>query len=210
MSPVWTRPISGREPTAHSRSGNADGFTLVELLVVLAITALISGVLLTALGRVLDIRLRIAEFLDGVEAPVLVADWFRSSVEGLVPDNPTGHDRFIGRSRKMTGLSLAPVNSPPGVPTPIAWEIVYEADAGRSYLRYRNGGDRAMTLASWPGDYGALRYCGADLVCHDSWPADRGGVQLPALIRLDAVKGTEPWPILAAPESDRDPLPGRR
>ena len=70
--------------------GVPGGFTLVEMLVVLMIIGLISAVLLTGFERVLDIRLRLAAFLDGVEAPVLVADWFRATVGGLVADPVRG------------------------------------------------------------------------------------------------------------------------
>src|SRR5712691_10983060 len=187
-----------------SRKAPECGFTLTELLVVL-----VSGVLLSGFERVLDIRVRLAAFLDGVKAPVLVADWFRSSVSGLLADSPSGTDRFAGGPRRLTGLSIAPVNGSAGVPTRIAWEVVYEPDAGRSYLRYRNDNGGEMTIASLPGDYGGLSYCGGDRTCHDSWPATEQSAQLPALIRLDALKGSEPWPILAAPQADRNPLGAR-
>jgi prepilin-type N-terminal cleavage/methylation domain-containing protein len=179
------------------------GFTLVEVLVVLVIVALVSGVLLSAFERVLDIRVRLATFLDGVEAPVLVVDWFRSSVGGLLADKAEGRDRFSGNTHGMRGLTLAPLNAAAGVPTRIAWTVTFEAATGRSYLRYSNGEQPAMTIASWPGEYGGLRYCGADLVCRDSWPPDKDTAQLPALIRLDMIKGTEPWPVLAAPQGNR-------
>jgi prepilin-type N-terminal cleavage/methylation domain-containing protein len=192
-------PVSG----AH-RATTINGFTLVELLVVLVIVALISGVLLSAFERVLDIRVRLAAFLDGVEAPVLVADWFRSSVGGLLADSVEGRDRFSGGAHGMRGLSLAPLDAAAGVPIRITWTVTFEAAAGRSYLRYSKGDEPAMTIASWPGDYGGLRYCGANLVCHDSWPPDKNAAQLPALIRLDLIKGTEPWPVLAAPQGNPD------
>jgi prepilin-type N-terminal cleavage/methylation domain-containing protein len=185
------------------RTTATGGFTLVELLVVLVIVALISGVLLSAFERVLDIRVRLATFLDGVEAPVLVVDWFRSSVGGLLADSAEGRDRFSGNTRGMRGLSLAPLNAAAGVPMPIAWTVTFETATGRSYLRYSNGEQPAMTIASWPGEYGGLHYCGADLVCYDSWPLDKDAAQLPALIRLDMIKGTELWPVLAAPQGNR-------
>lgn len=210
MSPASIRSIKTPGPTPRHRARVETGFTLVELLVVLVVVALISGVLLSAFERVLDIRVRIAAFLDGVDAPTLVADWFRSSVGGLVPDAKTGHVRFAGSARRMTGLSLAPLNATAGVPTPIAWEVAFDPDARRSYLRYRNGEAGEMTIASWPGDIGGLRYCGSDLVCHDSWPLDDQSTQLPALVLLDAVKGSAPWEILAAPQSDRDTFPPER
>lgn len=183
---------------------------MVELLVVLTVVALISAVILSGFGRVLDIRLRLAAFLDGVDAPVLVADWFRGSVAGLVPDARGGRDRFAGNARRLTGLSLAPLNATAGVPTRITWEVMFDADAGRSYLRYRNGEASEMTIASWPGDYGGLRYCGSDRACHPSWPVDERSTQLPALIRLDAIKGDESWVVLAAPQADRDTYPPER
>ncbi len=202
---MW--PIRRLRTLRQGRSSGAGGFTLVELLVVLVITALVSAVLLSGFERVLDIRLRLAGFLDGVDAPILVADWFRASVGGLVPDAKTGRDRFAGSTRRLTGLSLAPLNDTAGVPTRITWEIAFDADAGRSYLRYRNGAEAEMTIASWPGDYGGLSYCGSDLACHSAWPLDQPSTELPALIRLDALKGSEAWPILAAPQSTRDPPP---
>jgi prepilin-type N-terminal cleavage/methylation domain-containing protein len=195
-----SRAVSIGETRQPAASG---GFTLVELLVVLVIVALVSGVLLSAFERVLDIRVRLATFLDGVEAPVLVVDWFRASVSGLLADSAEGQDRFAGNPRGMRGLSLAPLNSAAGVPTRIAWTVTFEAATGRSYLRYSNGDGPAMTIASWPGDYGGLRYCGADLVCRASWPPDKDASQLPALIRLDMIKGTERWPVLAAPQGNR-------
>jgi hypothetical protein len=149
----------------------------------------------------------LAPFLDGVDAPTLVADWFRASIGGLVADAPDGNGRFAGNARRMTGLSLAPLNATAGVPTQVTWAVVFDADAGRTYLRYRNGEGREMTLASWPGNYGGLRYCGSDFACRETWPPDSRSDELPALVRLDAVKGSEPWPILAAPQSDRNPPP---
>jgi general secretion pathway protein J len=184
------------------------GLSLIELLVVLVIVALISTVLTTGLERALDIRLRLAAFLDGTDAPTLVADWFRDSVRAMIADADTGRDQFTGKPRIMAALSLAPLNGTAGVPTQVTWEIDYDNAAGRTYLRYRNGGGEPMALASWPGDYGGFRYCGGDLKCHDIWPVDQRSPQLPALVRLDAVKGQTNWPILAAPASDPGAQPG--
>jgi hypothetical protein len=177
------------------------------MLVVLVIVAMISGVLLTAFEQVLDLRLRLAAFLEGVDVPTLVAGWFRDSIEGLMPDLKGGADQFAGNARQLTGLSLMPVEGVAGVPTRITWELDYEAGEDRTYLRYQAQNQAPLAIASWPGNLGGFYYCGADLNCYRSWPPAAGADELPALIRLDAVRGTEFWPILAAPQSARQPLP---
>lgn len=196
-----------------ARSRAAAGFTLVEVLIVLLITALVGGILMFAFERVLDIRLRLAAFLEGIDTPTLIAGWFRDSVDGLVADVKDGRTPFAGAPRRFTGLSVAPVDGPSGVPTAITWQLVYNPQTRRTYLRYQAEGEDELTVASWPGDLGNLRYCDGNLDCYPDWPpasdatGGRPAKELPALIRLEAVRGTQFWPILAAPRSARDPLP---
>lgn len=203
-------------PGSNSRNRTGDrttaGFTLVEILVVLAIVSLISGTLLFALQRVLDVRVRIAEFLDGTDAPNLIADWFRDSVDGLVADEKGGADQFSGSQRQLTGLTLAPLDGEAGVPTRVTWTIQFDPDKQRTYLRYQAATDPVMTIASWPDDRGGFRYCKVDLTCYDAWPPPNVRAStVPALIRLEAVRGTEAWAILAAPRNRREaPVPPAR
>jgi prepilin-type N-terminal cleavage/methylation domain-containing protein len=190
----------------------ASGFTLIEILVVLVIVSMIAAILFSSYQRILDIRIRLAAFLDGTDAPTLVAGWFRGSVEGLLPDQKDGADVFAGTPRRLIGLSVAPIDGTPGVPTRIAWEVVFDPASGRTALTYRDGTAAPLTVASWPGDRGGLRYCGPRLACTDSWPpptgtGDEAASQLPALVILDAVRGIDDWPVAAAPQSARDPLP---
>jgi prepilin-type N-terminal cleavage/methylation domain-containing protein len=210
--------------TAHRRDGHerrtkvmrigkpaATGFTLVEMLVVLVIVGMIAAMLFSSYQRILDVRIRLTAFLDGTDAPTLIASWFRGSVEGMLPEQKDGADVFAGTKRRLVGLSAAPIDGMPGVPTRIAWELAFDTASARTTLTYRSGTAAPLTVASWPGDRGGLRYCGPRLDCADSWPPP-GGMsgetpsQLPALIILQAVRGTTDWPIAAAPQSARDPL----
>ena len=189
-----------------ARPRRAQGFTLVEVIVVLVIVALISGTVLAAFERVLDVRLRLAAFLDGTDTPNLIAGWFRESVAGLIPDVPQGSGEFKGTARRFSGLTLAPLNGMSGVPTPVVWQLEFKDDTGRTYLTYQAAADPRMTIASWPDDRGDIQYCTADLNCYDTWPPPRRRVaQVPTLIRLDIVKGAAPWAILASPQNDREP-----
>jgi len=182
------------------------------MLVVLVIVALIGGLLFTAYERVLDIRVRLAAFLDGTDAPTLIAGWFRGSVDGLVPDQDGGAGVFVGGKTRLAGLSVADFDGTPGVPTQIAWELVFDRATNRTQLRYSSGVAAPLVIASWPGDRGGLQYCDAMLACFDRWPppsraANGKPHELPALIILQAIRGTDWWPIAAAPAAARDPLP---
>jgi prepilin-type N-terminal cleavage/methylation domain-containing protein len=199
--------VNSVPPCFINSASRKGGFTLIEILVVMVIVGLISAILFTAFERVLDIRVRLAAFLEGTDVPTLVAQWFRGSVEGLVPDVANGADRFAGGPQGFTGLSLAPLDAAPGIPMRIAWVLQYDADSARTYLRYRTGDAAPVTVASWPGKLGDMAYCGPDLQCANAWPPAADAAQLPALIRLEAVRGTEFWPILAAPRSAHNPLP---
>jgi prepilin-type N-terminal cleavage/methylation domain-containing protein len=206
-----------RSPGQCTLQQRAGGFTLIEMLVVLVIVAMVSAIVVTSYQRILDIRVRLAAFLDGVDAPTMIAGWFRGSVEGLIADQKGAADVFAGTSRRFAGLSVAALDGTPGVPTRIAWELVFDPVAARTALSYRRDDRDAMMVASWPGDRGQLRYCDPRLVCSENWPpvdllgnpqlGSQRASQLPALIILDAVRGTAEWPIVAAPQADRDPRP---
>jgi prepilin-type N-terminal cleavage/methylation domain-containing protein len=208
-----------RSPVEGTLQRRAGGFTLIEMVVVLIIVAMIGAIVVTSYQRILDIRIRLAAFLDGVDAPTMIAGWFRGSVEGLIADQKGGADVFAGTSRRFAGLSVSAIDGTPGVPTRIAWELVFDPVAARTALSYRHDDRDALMVASWPGDRGQLRYCDPRLVCSESWPpanllaSQLGSLkvsQLPALIILDAVRGTAEWPIVAAPQADRDPRPKPR
>ncbi len=190
------------------RRAAATGFTLVEILVVLIIVSLISGIVFFAFERVLDARQRLAEFLDGTDTPNLIAAWFRDDVDGIVPDAKGGADIFSGAPRRLTGLSVAPLNGMAGVPTRVTWEITFDPSSGRTYLRYQDADAQVLTIASWPEDRGNFRYCGTNLSCYETWPPPSGQAsEVPSLIVLNTVKGTEDWTILAAPTAAHDPPP---
>jgi hypothetical protein len=175
-------------------------------MVALAILGLIAGIVMASFEGLLGVRTRLTAYLDASETPTVVAAWFRDSVAGLVAAPGAGEARFGADGRRLAGLSLAPIAGPSGLPTAIAWSLAYDEGSGRTTLYYRAGAGQRQAIASWPGDRGGFRYCDARLECSGSWPppdADKA-VQLPTLIRLDAVRGRQAWPILAAPRAAID------
>ena len=81
------------------------GFTLVEVLVVLVITALIASLLLQALSQVYRLQARFGAQIDQSRGGEMRADWFRQLLQGLQPDYADGRGRFSGVSNRVEGLS---------------------------------------------------------------------------------------------------------
>lgn len=118
------------------------GFTLVEMLVVLVLTALVVGMVFEGLGRVADLRVRLARHLDGALDETITGSWFRSSVAALQTDLEGAPDAFRGGPQEMSGLTLKPIELPAGAPTAFAWRLVAETASQSVRLGYR-GADGA-------------------------------------------------------------------
>jgi len=84
------------------------GFTLIEVLVVMIMVAMISGVLFQALERAYRLQERFGVTLFNVQQGQMVSDWYRQTVQGLYPDYPNGASVFQGQEQAFTGLSTNP------------------------------------------------------------------------------------------------------
>jgi general secretion pathway protein J len=97
------------------------GFTLVEMLVVLVILAMTTGLLASALPIVWQsfAKLEQKQLNQSVN---LAAKWFRQSIQGALlyhPDNVV----FTGTATKLSMITNAPLDDPNNMPSQIIWEI---------------------------------------------------------------------------------------
>ena len=106
------------------------GFTLIEMLVVLVLIALVVGLVFEGLGRVADLRHRLARHLDGALDNAIVGSWFRSSISALLPDRDGAPDAFRGGPSEMSGLTLQPLDQPTGAAVPFAWRLAADPASG--------------------------------------------------------------------------------
>ena len=175
------------------------GFTLVEILVVLVIVSLVSGILFQAMGQVMHLQKKFGVELVHSQQGVMLLDWFQQSVEGLMPDYADGKDKFVGSERRFSGLTTNPLAAENGVPTPLAWELAFDPDSGETRLLY--GASRgAVPVISWQGNKGKFSYLDAKGEFHEAWPPPLGSwPQLPAAIRVEALRDGEPAMFFAAP-----------
>lgn len=180
------------------------GFTLLEMLVVMVLTALVVGIAFEGLSRVADLRVRLARHLDGALDETVVASWFRASVSALQPDLDAAPDAFKGSATEMSGLTLQPVDQSPGAASAFAWRLAQESASGLTRLSYRGVDGTWREIAAWPGAGARFLYAGPDGEWRSEWPPPLSGAsvplgqivqrqrpQLPRFVSLDGGPGAE-------------------
>lgn len=204
-------PDSSRARGTECADDNREaGFTLVEVLVTLALMAMVAAIVFGSLRPVFEARGRLRPYLDQSEETVLAASWFRQTVQSVIPDYPEAKDRFVASEAVFSGLSASPLLGAPGTPTGFRWELKYDPNADVTALVYAEGEAKSVRIASWRGRRGAFAYFGPDdRQWHPTWPVERSVQsaelarlpQFPALIRLGGLP-PEVFPtVLAAPRA---------
>ena len=190
----------------QNNNSHQGGFTLIEVLVVLVMMGLISGVLFQALERAYRLQSRFGTELFKVQQGQMAADWYRQAVQGLYPDQPDGQNLFYGDASGFSGLSSNPLGADYGIPTPITWKIKSHQQDGSTELTYIED-QRETPILIWRGNQARFIYLDDMLVQHDSWPPPLGLFpQLPKQIQLEASDAGEPLIIVASPKGPTAPL----
>lgn len=193
------------------RDSNSNrGFTLVEMLVVLLIVGMVSGLLFDGAAQLMGMEARLERQLTTLRGQALRADWLRQVVQGLQPDYPEGKQRFKGSRRGFSGLTTNPLSAGYGALQPFAVTLTHDAATNSTLLRYVDA-DNASLLMSWTGNRGGLRYLDERGEAHEDWPPPLGlWPQLPRAITLEGEGNGAAWVIAAAPFGPTWPIPRPR
>jgi len=164
------------------------GFTLVEVLVALAITGLLVSVLMSALFYMF----RVQEALRG-EVVVREMDlrgkaWFREALAGCMPMEEKTPLAFTGSNREIicesTG-AIIPSHLP--MPVRITFTLV-DAEGGGVTLQYKEtrGNDKAgLILNNWLVRDAKFKYVDTEGAELNSWPVPKTNYEaLPRMIKL--------------------------
>ena len=186
------------------------GFTLMEMLVVLIITSLAAGLLMEASGHVLGLQSRLNGQLQRLRGPALSADWLRQVVQGLQPDYSDGDHQFKGSTRGFAGLTTNSLSGDYGGMAAFAVRMDYDNATDTTTLRYApgagpgtvdarlpdalpeglGGGNRPVALLRWRGNAQRLRYWDERGQPHEDWPPPLGQARpLPSAISLEVADG---------------------
>jgi prepilin-type N-terminal cleavage/methylation domain-containing protein len=162
----------------------ARGFTLLEALVVLVITGLISVVLVQGFGQILATRTRFADRIVGIEKIVVERNLVLEPLRGILPDYLNKPHVFRGEARRLHALTVRPLQDRLGAPVGFTMWLDYDAGRGETVLFYQEEGLDAWELARWEGSVGAFSYRDRTGDWSDRWPLDERK-QTPWAVRLE-------------------------
>lgn len=182
----------------------ARGFTLMEVLVTLIITALAVALMFQALGSFNHSRVRTAA-LEGVrDNQSVMAGWIGDTIRGIVAVDPRSlavskkGDPELGLTGDANGfsaLTVSPLEAGTGMPTVIRWQV--EHGAAGDGLAYREAGQQALYLPM--GQSLQFAYLDDKGKLHAQWPPEQGLQQaLPDAIQLTYTEGDQPRVLVTA------------
>jgi prepilin-type N-terminal cleavage/methylation domain-containing protein len=167
---------------------SAAGFTLLEVIVVLVITALLSVVLIQGLGLVLAVRNTFAGKILDLDRTLIRRTLVMEPLRGIIPDYFNHAFVFSGASRQLRGLTIGTLQERAGTPTGFTMSLTYSTDRRETLVIYQEEGRDPVELMSWPDDVGAFSYRDISGDWLDAWPPDDKATQTPWLIRLTTGK----------------------
>lgn len=191
----------------------AAGLTLIEMLVTLALTSMVSLLLWQALAQIARVERLLEDQNDAGGSTFVRTEWIRYAIEALLPGEAESPDRLRGNERELQGLTgEPPLDCRAGV-CRIRLTLRFDDRAQRTEL-VASALDRPdiapQVLLAWPGRQGRFRYQGSDGQWGERWPPAMGvHPALPRVIALDTgpdARGV----IVAAPRHDEAPVPTRR
>lgn len=166
------------------RSG---GFTLMEVLVTLAITGLLVAVLVNALYYAFRVESALRDEVVIRENALRVRAWFSETLAGCLPTDNTSASAFSGSELEIRCETTRAIK-PGRLPAPARIRFALERDgfSGKTTLLYAEGETGTATpLDAWDDREAAFRYVDDKGREVDRWPTDRAEPEaLPRLVKL--------------------------
>ncbi len=180
------------------------------MLVVLILSGMITAILMQGLFQVFRLQTHFGTELFNTQQGQMYTEWFRLSVNGLMPDYHDGKHKFKGAAREFSGMTLSPINTATEALVPLTWRLKFNQESGQTQLQYGTTDDAPVVLA-WAGNSGRFVYFDGNNEPHDAWPPFLGKwPQLPKAIYLENQSKDEPRIIVAVPKGLENPLPRQK
>lgn len=188
------------------RSSHPRGFTLVEMLVALAITGMLAGMIFSSMQTLARGQERLSARDATQREMELALAWHADSASALTAD--TAYP-FSGDSTQWQGVSLHPLAESHPHRTRVSWRLQVDDNGSRIGCEEAEGASLPpLRLHPLPARFG---YLDAEGRLHSQWPpaigvqmplpeaiavlAEEGGGRLLALVRV-VRQSDEPWRAL--------------
>lgn len=180
------------------------GFTLVEMLVTMAVMALVSSLLWQALATVAQLERRLDRTRTLSNDDQLRRAWVEQALFGVMTGAEGDPVRFEGSQTRLSVYTSMPPW--PGLLGPERMTLSLEHDdRGQRLLAQRPGSDTTLELWRWVGSAGSFDYLDSSGKWLDAWPpaGTTRAAPLPAAIRL---RGPPAGPVLVPVVTMQGPM----
>ena len=172
------------------RSPHAGGFTLVEILVALAMTGMLVALLMSSLYYGTRVQASLADELQVRERSLRRVDWFASSLLGCMPLAPKIGAAMVATATEITCMTVSPLQAR-AQPSPqrIRWTLrKSENDPRIAELTYKDLDDSSsseLVVESFPASQARFAYVGVNGQEVLTWPLTAQSPEtLPRLIYM--------------------------
>ncbi len=174
-----------------------NGFTLLEVLVVLVLLSMVTAALFEGLSFTMRVRNGIFSQIDQQRIGVLQSHWIRSVIAATIPLTEPREGEFLGKKDTITGASTNTLGGVPGAPG--RYTLTLENKDNVLKLNYTDQYGAKYTLGTWEGADGKFVYID-NFKRFDRWPPlalIKEYQQLPEtiILRIDSVKQTKYWAV---------------
>ena len=197
--------------TTHKTANLQNGFTLMEVLVVLVLVSLLSGLLMDGFGYVLRLRSSVTQQLKKQRILQLQEYWLRNLLGGLITISleykPTETELFHGNASSLEGQSLNALEIPAGIPQ--RFSLALSQTAELIELKYQTGEKTQWVLGKWPAQKAVFRYLDDQGNWTATWPPQLGvkTQQLPQAIQLQIDSEANPVNWIISIVGPKNPKP---
>jgi len=167
------------------------GFTLLEALVVLVITSLVSVVLVQGFGLILSARTSVETKLVDIDQAILQNNILLEPLRGIVPDYLNQPNVFAGTATTLQALTTRPLQGRTGTPVGFKFSFNYDTSRNETQLIYQEVNAEPKIVGRWEGRGGTFSYRDQTGAWAEVWPPPTADsfTQTPWLIRVEVGEG---------------------